>query len=95
MKLVAMMLCIATCFILYLTHPNQTVLTQALSKRWRIPVCILLLLSAVWLFYLLPALVACFMVVLSMMMVWTFAPFISIFKKYFPHESQATQKNSS
>ncbi len=95
MKIVAVFICLLGSFILYCSHHHQTLLKQHLPKNLRLIGYVLLVLSIILLLCSVPKLVAIFMWLMSMLTVWSLAPFIVLFKKNIPNEISDSTKNPS
>lgn len=95
MKIFAVLLYAVACFVIYLSHANQTLLVQPLSRIYRYLALLIGVIAFGLLSCDLPWLVAIFMSVVTAIVVWTFAPFISALKRYSAHESEKSSKNSS
>lgn len=87
MKFLGIFLGIFACMSIYLSHPNQAILSKALPLFVRYIGAVMLLLSLICLWIALPALVAVFVWCAIITVAWSFLPFIPLFKKYHTHEN--------
>ncbi|RKG31227.1 hypothetical protein [Acinetobacter tianfuensis] len=95
MKIIAVMICLIGCVLIYCSHRNQNLLKQHLPKKYAVTGLFLLIISVVLLFYSVPKLVAIYMWSMTLIAVWSLIPFVALFKKNTPHETSASTKNST
>lgn len=72
--------------VLYLTHKNQMLLHQSLSRPWRWLSGSTLILGAGLLWLSLPKMVAILTWLIFVILVWSFIPFLGLIKKRVQHE---------
>lgn len=95
MKIFAVLLCVMGSFILYCSHCHQSLLKQYLAKHYVYVGLALLMISIILLLMSVPKLVAVYMWLMTMLMVWSLVPFIVLFKKNIAHEISTSTKNPS
>lgn len=93
MKMIAIFICMTGALLLYCSHPHQNLLKLPLNKTFRIIGLGCLLISLIVLLNVVPKLVAVFMWLMTMLVIWTFAPFIRLLKKNITHEISNSTKN--
>lgn len=93
MKMVAILICLIGCLTLYCSHHHQTLLKQHLSKSYRVIGVFMLIISLILLLFSVPKLVALYMWLMTMLVVWSLVPFIRLFKKNIPDEISRSTKN--
>ena len=86
MKFLGLLLCCGGCVLLYLTHPNQTVLKQTVAKKYRWIGLVCLVLALLLLLTVLPKLVAVLMWLLIPLVLWSALPFIPLLHGALTHE---------
>lgn len=95
MKLLGFVLCFTGSMAIYFSHPNQTILKQPLNKPGYYVGITLLIIALAVLLIQLPKLVAIYMWLITMTVVWSFLPFIPLLQRYFPHEVSKSAKDST
>ncbi|RFC82516.1 hypothetical protein C9E89_016090 [Acinetobacter sichuanensis] len=81
MKTFGIILTLLGTFSIYCSHYNQNLLASPLPKIFKIIGLGLLLLALIVLLISLPKVVACFVWVVLMILVWSHIPFITLFKR--------------
>lgn len=94
-KILAVILCLLGCITLYCSHPHQSLLKQKLSKPYVYAGTSLLIIALILLFIAVPKLVAIYMWLMTMLVVWSLIPFITLFKKNISNEISDATKNPS
>lgn len=94
-KILAVILCLIGCITLYCSHHRQTLLKSKLPK-----ICVylglsLLIIALILLFIAVPKLVAIYMWLMTMLVVWSLIPFVTLFKKNISNEISDATKNPS
>ena len=92
MKFLGLLLCCGGCVLLYLTHPNQTVLKQTVAKKYRWVGWIGFVLALVLLLLVLPKLVAVLMWLLMPLVLWSVLPFIPLLHGALTHDVATRSK---
>lgn len=95
MKVIAVMICLIGCVLIYCSHHHQNLLKQHLAKPSALIGLILLIISLILLFSSVPKLVAIYMWSMTLIATWSLLPFIALFKKNIPHEISHSTKNPS
>lgn len=95
MKILAVILCMMGCLLLYFSHRHQNLLQQALSKRYVYVGLCFIILSLILLFISVPKLVAVYMWLMTMLVVWSLMPFVALLKKNTSNEISHSTKNPS
>lgn len=94
MKIFAILLFALACFLIYLSHNNQTLMMKPL-KISRYIAILIGGIAVSMLSYCLDVLVAIFMCMVTAIMVWSFTPLIFTLKRYVAYESEKSSKNPS
>jgi len=95
MKFLGLLLCCGGCVLLYLTHPNQTVLKQTVAKKYRWIGLVCLVLALLLLLTVLPKLVAVLMWLLIPLVLWSVLPFIPLLHGALTHEVTTLSKDTT
>lgn len=95
MKFLGLLLSCGGCVLLYLTHPNQTVLKQTVAKKYRWVGWIGFILALVLLQAVLPKLVAVLMWLLMPLVLWSVLPFIPLLHGALTHEVTTRSKDTT
>ncbi|WP_180103680.1 hypothetical protein [Acinetobacter sp. YH12134] len=95
MKIIAVMICLIGCVLVYCSHRHQNLLKQHFAKSAGLIGLILLIISLILLFCSVPKLVAIYMWSMTLVATWSLLPFIALFKKNIPHEISHSTKNPS
>ena len=95
MKIIDVMICLIGCVLAYCSHHHQNLLKQKLAKHYVYIGLGLLIISLSFLLISVPKLVAVYMWLMTMLVVWSLIPFIALFKKNIPHEISHSTKNPS
>ena len=95
MKFLGLLLCCGGCVLLYLTHPNQTVLKQTVAKKYRWVGWIGFVLALVLLLAVLPKLVAVLMWLLMPLVLWSALPFLPLLHGALTHEVTTRSKDTT
>lgn len=95
MKLIAVMICLIGCGLIYASHHHQNLMKQHLSKYYAWTGLFFLVISLILLFCSVPKLVAIYMWSMVLITTWSLLPFIALFKKNIPHEMSRSTKNPS
>lgn len=95
MKILAFLLGFTGSLLIYLSHPNQQIFRQFLPRSYRYTGLIFILLALPVFLFVLPKLVAVCMWLMTLLVAWSFLPFIPLFKRYVPHESADSTKDST
>lgn len=95
MKLLAFLLCFTGSLLVYCSHSNQNLLKQSLTKAFYYLGVFLVVLALPIFLLQLPKLVAVFMWLMTMLVVWSFIPFIPLFNRYLPHEVSKSAKDTA
>ena len=95
MKFLGLLLCCGGCVLLYLTHPNQTVLKQTVAKTYRWVGLICLVLALLLLLTVLPKLVAVLMWLLMPLVLWSALPFIPLLQGALTHDVATRSKDTT
>ena len=95
MKILAVILCMIGCVMLYCSHHHQSLIKQKLSKPYVYAGLLLLILALILLFFAVPKLVAIYMWLMTMLVIWSLVPFIALFKKNISNEISHSTKNPS
>ncbi|MDH0968400.1 hypothetical protein TQH59_03520 [Acinetobacter johnsonii] len=90
-----LLLCCSGCVLLYLTHANQTVLKQAVAKKYRWVGLTGLVLALVLLLSVLPKLVAVLMWLLIPLVLWSALPFLPLLHGALTHEVATRSKDTT
>lgn len=80
-KLLGILLTLLGCISLYLCHPNQILLKSSLSKTFTYLGAIGLVAGLLILFFSIPKLVAVLIWLAVITLVWSFIPFLNLFKR--------------
>ena len=94
-KIIAVVLCMMGCITLYCSHHHQTLLKQKLSNKFVYAGLTLLIISLILLFIAVPKLVAIYMWIMTVLVVCSLVPFITLFKKNTSNEISDAKKNPS
>jgi len=94
-KIFAVILCMIGCIALYCSHHHQNLLKQKLAKHYVYIGLGLLIISLSFLLISVPKLVAVYMWLMTMLVVWSLIPFIALFKKNTSNEISDSTKNPS
>ncbi|QCO23061.1 hypothetical protein C9E88_16770 [Acinetobacter cumulans] len=95
MKILAVILCMMGCLLLYFSHRHQNLLQQSLRKHHLYIGLSLILVSLIFLLMSVLKLVAVYMWLMTLLVVWSLIPFVALFKKNIPHEISRSTKNPS
>jgi cell division protein FtsW (lipid II flippase) len=95
MKILAVILCLIGCVLLYCSHQHQKLLKQKLAKQAVYIGLSLVIVSLILLFISVPKLVAAYMWSMTMLVMWSLLPFIALFKKNISNEISDSTKNPS
>ena len=95
MKFLGLLLCCGGCVLLYLTHPNQTVLKQAVAKKYRWVGWFAFILALVLLLAVLPKLVAVLMWLLMPLVLWSALPFLPLLHGALTHDVATRSKDTT
>ena len=95
MKFLGLLLCCGGCVLLYLTHANQTVLKQAVAKKYRCVGWIGFVLAFFFLLAILPKLVAVLMWLLMPLVLWSVLPFIPLLHGALTHDVATRSKDTT
>ncbi|HRB57037.1 MAG TPA: hypothetical protein PLR05_03590 [Acinetobacter johnsonii] len=95
MKFLGLLLCCGGCVLLYLTHPNQTVLKQAVAKKYRWVGWFAFILALVLLLAVLPKLVAVLMWLLMPLVLWSVLPFLPLLHGALTHDVATLSKDTT
>ena len=95
MKFLGLLLCCGGCVLLYLTHPNQTVLKQTVAKKYRWIGLVCLVLALLLLLTVLPKLVAVLMWLLIPLVLWSALPFLPLLHGALTHEVTTRSKDTT
>ncbi len=87
LKSLGIILALCASCLVYLHHPNQSLLKQPLPHYAATLGWVVYIVALLILLYTLPKLVAVFLWLAVLIAVWSFAPFISLFKRYNPSEN--------
>ena len=94
-KFLGLLLCCSGCVLLYLTHANQTVLKQAVAKKYRWVGLTGLVLALVLLLSVLPKLVAVLMWLLIPLVLWSALPFLPLLHGALTHDVATRSKDTT
>jgi cobalamin synthase len=94
-KIFAITLCLIGCLLFYFSHRHQNLFKQTLSKRYSYVGICFIVISLLVLFLSVPKLVAVYMWLITMLVAWTFIPFVVLFKKNIPDEKANSTRNSA
>ena len=83
MKILGICLLLFGAFSLYASHQNQNLFSKQLPMLFKYLGYLALLVSLLCLLISLPKVVACFIWVMFLIAVWSFAPFLHLFKRRF------------
>ncbi|HAV5441402.1 hypothetical protein N3K59_06075 [Acinetobacter baumannii] len=81
LKLLGIILALLGCISLYLSHPNQNLLQTNLSKTFIYLGTTILFASLIILLFSIPKLVAVLIWLAVITLVWSFIPFLNLFKR--------------
>lgn len=81
MKILGLLLILIGCGVLYCCHPNQSLLKQPLAKTYRGLGIIFSVSSLLILWWVLPKVVAVLSWLICITVVWSFLPFVPLFKQ--------------
>ncbi|MEB6675833.1 hypothetical protein MXL88_02895 [Acinetobacter haemolyticus] len=81
-KFLGIILSLSGCISLYLSHPNQILLKSPLSKTFVYLGAVGLFLGLIILWFSLQKLVAVFVWLAIMTLVWSFIPFLNLLKRH-------------
>lgn len=95
MKIIAIMMCLLGCVLIYCSHRHQNLLKQYLPQYYALIGLSLLIVSIVLFFNCVPKLVAIYMWVMILITTWSLLPFIPLFKKNILNEISHSTKNST
>lgn len=95
MKFLAFLLCFTGSLLIYCRHSNQNLLKHSLSKAFHYLGFFLVILALPIFIWSLPKLVAVFMWLMTMLVVWSFIPFIPLLKRYLPYEVSKSAKDTT
>ena len=94
-KFLGLLLCCSGCVLLYLTHANQTVLKQAVAKKYRWVGLTGFVLALVLLLAVLPKLVAVLMWLLIPLVLWSALPFLPLLHGALTHDVATRSKDTT
>ena len=95
MKIIAIMICLLGCVLIYCSHPHQNIFRQSLSKLYAVIGLSFLIISIILFFMCVPKLVAIYMWMMILVATWSLLPFIPLFKKKILDEISHSTKNST
>lgn len=95
MKLFAIFLCFLGCVLIYGSHANQQIFKTSFTKKFFYLGVVLIGVSLPLLIYVLPKLVAILMWCMTLIVTWSFIPFIPLLKRYIPHEDAIRSKDTT
>ena len=95
MKFFAFLLCFLGAVLMYCSHSNQALLKQPLSKKIRYLGALCIFLAFLTFLMLVPKLVAVFMWLMTILVAWSFLPFIPLLQRYISHEVSKSAKDSA
>ena len=95
LKFLGLLLCSGSCMLLYFTHPNQTVLKQAIAKKYRWGGLAGLVLALGVLLWALPKLVAVLMWLLIPLVLWSALPFLPLLHGALTHDVSTRSKDTT
>ncbi|MCH7335172.1 hypothetical protein [Acinetobacter sp. NIPH 2699] len=81
LKLLGIMISLFSCMSLYLSHPNQILLKSSLPKTCLYMGSIGLVTGLIILLFSIPTLVAVFIWLAAITLVWSFIPFLNLLKR--------------
>ena len=95
MKLFAIFLCFLGSVLIYSSHANQHIFKTPLTKKFFYLGVVLVCVSLPLLIYALPKLVAILMWCMTLIVTWSFIPFIPLLKRYIPYEDAIRSKDTT
>ncbi|RKG46366.1 MULTISPECIES: hypothetical protein [Acinetobacter] len=95
MKILAVILCMMGCLLLYFSHRHQNLLQQTLGKRYVYVGFCFIIISLIFLLISVPKLVAVYMWLMTLLVAWSLIPFVALFKKNTSNEISHSTKNPS
>lgn len=81
MKTIGILLTLLGTLSIYCCHSNQNLLPERLPKIFKINGLVTLFLALILLLCSLPKVVACFVWLILMIFIWSFVPFLALFKR--------------